>query len=849
MSVATASSGTAFQVRSLFRSLLRQSSQFSNYNFREYARRKTRDSFREHQNVGEERQVQELIQSGLQDLRLLKRQTTISQFYQLDKLVVEGQKTGKETGQRGDIVRQKETGIMETCSIAFRSSRSGRQFDSNRSRTGQVDHDIFEGLPVRRWSRQAHTHSQTTKTEDSEFVVHGPGGTARLPELAMPRDSQLLNASSRALLRAARAGCIYIHQSTHTPEDDEKDGGDLDDGTSGAHSTDHSFTSRKWMALPKHLEPAEVEFLAKRRPGLPSLYGGATAADGLSSGPGPMRRTKFKKTDPLTGKISIYEAWVPEGHRIEGEVTGDIQAIAEQTDGPVNSEMPAPGTVVEGVGVVNSEGVVVAEAGSASVMTPPKRRPPPPKRKGKGIGKGRKKKVMFAPGEGADAAIVHGTPRDPVGTVEGRPKEDKDISQTPMDQSGQDEDEDDGDDGDDSDEGDESMIDAKTPETPQASHMAAPTDHLAVEMSTDTKDVEMDDAAPEMQTQVVEPLVNIQEAPPVSSGIPAAPLFETSQNTANAVTSASLISSAPEVTGGESGIIDAGQTSVSTDELPINSGPLGSPCESGEPKTSSESASDLPSRQQPPDSRPFSPANTDTAMETIQLESTQAMVKPPTFEPQAESGIAEETDSTDLVSVDKTAAVSENQMNSSSTSKSVLESTTANQTDQSTHADRFAEGHNPTPIGPQYSEPTTTSTALEKNPIIPDADSQMIESKQEVNEGEASTASDKYEQVDRAEELTTAESLAKPASMLLTEPEGRPGLNEGMESSELSTPSTLTARLVSKGTAPVAMISSNVSSTLRQELAVPQTTELLDQNSSAAAEIVPSEEQESTDIA
>ena len=55
-----------------FRSLLRQSSQFSNYNFREYARRKTRDSFREHQHESEERRIQELIQSGIQDLRLLK---------------------------------------------------------------------------------------------------------------------------------------------------------------------------------------------------------------------------------------------------------------------------------------------------------------------------------------------------------------------------------------------------------------------------------------------------------------------------------------------------------------------------------------------------------------------------------------------------------------------------------------------------------------------------------------------------------------------------------------------------------------------------------------------------------
>ncbi|KAL5358171.1 hypothetical protein BJX96DRAFT_146076 [Aspergillus floccosus] len=101
---------TSFQVRSLFRSLLRQSSQFSNYNFREYARRRTRDAFREHQNESEDRKIQELIQDGLQNLRMMKRQTVISQFYQMDKLVVEGQKTGKETGEEGGIVRQKDTG-------------------------------------------------------------------------------------------------------------------------------------------------------------------------------------------------------------------------------------------------------------------------------------------------------------------------------------------------------------------------------------------------------------------------------------------------------------------------------------------------------------------------------------------------------------------------------------------------------------------------------------------------------------------------------------------------------------------------------------------------------------------
>ena len=69
---ATAQNATAIEVRSLFRSLLRQSSQFASYNFREYAKRRTRDAFREHKAVGDERAVQELVQKGLRELQVLK---------------------------------------------------------------------------------------------------------------------------------------------------------------------------------------------------------------------------------------------------------------------------------------------------------------------------------------------------------------------------------------------------------------------------------------------------------------------------------------------------------------------------------------------------------------------------------------------------------------------------------------------------------------------------------------------------------------------------------------------------------------------------------------------------------
>ena len=57
---------------SLYRSLLRQSKQFANYNFRTYAWRRTRDAFREHQNETDTTKVQELIQNGLKELQIMK---------------------------------------------------------------------------------------------------------------------------------------------------------------------------------------------------------------------------------------------------------------------------------------------------------------------------------------------------------------------------------------------------------------------------------------------------------------------------------------------------------------------------------------------------------------------------------------------------------------------------------------------------------------------------------------------------------------------------------------------------------------------------------------------------------
>lgn len=104
------SSPTASSTLSLYRSLLRTARQFSAYNFREYAKRRTRDAFHAHRSETDERRIQELMQKGLKELQVMKRQTVVSQFFQLDRLVVEGGKEGRQKGAEGGIARVKDTG-------------------------------------------------------------------------------------------------------------------------------------------------------------------------------------------------------------------------------------------------------------------------------------------------------------------------------------------------------------------------------------------------------------------------------------------------------------------------------------------------------------------------------------------------------------------------------------------------------------------------------------------------------------------------------------------------------------------------------------------------------------------
>ncbi|KAJ9641490.1 hypothetical protein H2199_005460 [Coniosporium tulheliwenetii] len=247
------------------------------------------------------------------------------------------------------------------------------------------DHDVFEGLPIRQW-RQVET--VVGSAPEAEPVK----GKDAWPEPPMPRDSHLLPEVSQQLLRAARAGRLY--KPAEPANDDDKENADEEKETK---ETQKGFAARKWTQVPRHLEEPEREYLAKRRKGLPSAYANLSGLIGPLVQTGEMRKTKVKKTD-AAGNVHIYEVLVEPGKTLENEVVETEPAAAQP------AEVAVPGTVVEGVGIVNADGLVVAS--DIIQPTPPRRRPPPPRRKPKkGPGRGRKR-VVFEPGtEGARGSL------------------------------------------------------------------------------------------------------------------------------------------------------------------------------------------------------------------------------------------------------------------------------------------------------------------------------------------------------------------------------------------------------------------------------------------------------------
>lgn len=274
----------------------------------------------------------------------------------------------------------------------------------------------------------------------------------------MPRDSHMLPEHSQQLLRAARSGRLL--KPPAPPEDDNE----MKDEEEEIKEVQSGFLVRKYVKVPRHLEVTEPEYLAKRRKGLPSPY----AANGAVQP--ALRETKIKKLD-AEGNATVYKVLVPEGQAVEGEVQPTDAAIE------VAPATAAPGTIVEGLGVVNAEGVVVAN--DLLQQTPPRRRPPPPKKKVKRAGPGRgKKKVVFAEGAAELGSQASNTGSDMLAVPslkhDGGSVEPSD-GDTPMADAGGEDEEGSGDEGTDDDEHDvEPTSNPATPATPSRP-AAAPT--------------------------------------------------------------------------------------------------------------------------------------------------------------------------------------------------------------------------------------------------------------------------------------------------------------------------------------------------------------------------------------
>ncbi|KAH9868283.1 hypothetical protein J1614_007355 [Plenodomus biglobosus] len=435
---------------------------------------------------------------------------------------------------------------------------------SNRSGRGPTEHNVLEGLPISQY-REAEI------TIGPNAGDNKPVDKDAWPELPMPRDSHLIPFHSQQLLRAARSG------RTIKPPAPIEDDNEMKDEEEESKELPIGFTVKKYVKVARHLETPEPEYLAKRRKGLPSQYVNGQIAPAL-------RETKVKKLD-AEGNIAVYKVLVPEGQAVEGEVQPTDAAIE------VAPATAAPGTIVEGVGVVNAEGVVVAT--EVLHQTPPRRRPPPPKKKKTRGGPGRgRRRVAFA-----ERAGEQGTPSNmgsDLLSTSGVNREDGSVApsdggDTPMADAGADDDEGSGEEG--SEDEDHDMDRNSTPATPSRLASVPPT------------------SAPGPESSVIPDSVSAQPLPSAASPVPA--VVETSEPVA-ANEPPALSEVVPEIKEETSAKRDAS----SSPDLPLS-------------HSRQNSLSQIPTPLPTTDTAALETAVSEPAVSTVQSESIPAPVVAP----------------------------------------------------------------------------------------------------------------------------------------------------------------------------------------------------------------------------
>lgn len=83
------SAPTRRHILALYKSLLRESEKFANYNFRSYALRRIRDGFRDSKGITDPKLVKKQFDLGAESLETIRRQIVVGSLYQTEKLVIE----------------------------------------------------------------------------------------------------------------------------------------------------------------------------------------------------------------------------------------------------------------------------------------------------------------------------------------------------------------------------------------------------------------------------------------------------------------------------------------------------------------------------------------------------------------------------------------------------------------------------------------------------------------------------------------------------------------------------------------------------------------------------------------
>ncbi|KAF7867362.1 hypothetical protein EAF04_005445 [Stromatinia cepivora] len=178
------------------------------------------------------------------------------------------------------------------------------------NRTGYVDHDILEGIPVRQWRREYVTVAPPPPQENN--ASQNDIWASELP-WGMPKDSHLLPQHSQDLLRAARSGRIYKRPAPMDEEEQDLEAtpGDKPDKKED-EIKDSGFTARAWKQIPGHQTASDMDFLAKRRKGLGSAV----------PQPAPVPtviQTTVRRTD-AAGNEYLEKVIVPHGQTVVGDV-------------------------------------------------------------------------------------------------------------------------------------------------------------------------------------------------------------------------------------------------------------------------------------------------------------------------------------------------------------------------------------------------------------------------------------------------------------------------------------------------------------------------------------------------